>query len=80
MNANQIFNWLKAPRFMGGGADEDAVRFLPVKIVAPARHEVEHRSATGGRIEIELAGGHWLRISGAYDAEALARLIRGLSR
>ena len=31
------------------------------------------------RIEIELAGGHSLRISGAYDPDALARLIRGLS-
>jgi len=47
--------------------------------MAPARHEVERRSATGGQIEIELAGGHRLRISGVYDAEALARLIRGLS-
>ena len=79
MNANQIFNWLKDPRFMGGGLDEDDVRFLPVEIVATARHKVERRSATDGQIEIELAGGHRLRISGAYDAEALARLIRGLS-
>jgi len=26
-----------------------------------------------------LAGGHRMRISGSYDPEALARLIRGLS-
>ena len=32
-----------------------------------------------GTIEIDTAGGHRLRISGAYDPEALARLIRGLS-
>ena len=31
------------------------------------------------RIEIDLAGGHRMRISGGYDPEALARLIRGLS-
>jgi transposase len=31
------------------------------------------------RIEIELAGGHSLKISGAYDPDALARLIRGLN-
>ena len=79
VNANQIFNWLKDPRFMCGRADEDAGRVLPVEIVAPARHEVERRSSNDGQIEIELAGGHRLRISGAYDAEALARLIRGLS-
>ena len=28
---------------------------------------------------MELAGGHRLRITGACDPEALARLIRGLS-
>ena len=51
---------------------------LPVEIVdEPAR-----RNAVTGpenRIEIGLAGGHSLRITGSYDAEALARLIRGLS-
>ena len=34
---------------------------------------------TSGTIEIEVAGGHRLRISGHYDPEALARLIRGLT-
>ena len=29
--------------------------------------------------DLELAGGHSLRISGAYDPDALARLIRGLT-
>ena len=29
-----------------------------------------------GRIEIDIAGGHQLRIVGAYDPETLARLIR----
>ena len=33
----------------------------------------------GGCIDMELAGGHRLRITGSYDPEALARLIRGLS-
>jgi len=35
--------------------------------------------APAGMIEIDLAGGHRLRIVGRYDPEALARLIRGLS-
>jgi len=30
-------------------------------------------------IEIDIAGGHGLRIIGGHDPEALARLIRGLS-
>ena len=29
-------------------------------------------------IEIELSGGHRMGISGSYEPEALARLIRGL--
>ena len=48
VNANQLFSWLKEPRLMRGGLDEDGVRLLPVVIVAPARDEVERRSATGG--------------------------------
>jgi transposase len=35
--------------------------------------------AAESHIEIELAGGHRMRISGSYDPEALARLIRGLT-
>jgi hypothetical protein len=36
-------------------------------------------ACTTAGIEIELAGGHRMRISGGYDPEALARLIRGLT-
>jgi hypothetical protein len=36
-------------------------------------------SREANHIEIELAGGHRMRISAGYDPEALARLIRGLS-
>ncbi len=52
---------------------------MPVEIVGeddggrPAVHHCENR------IEIELTGGHNLKISGAYDPDALARLIRVLS-
>ena len=52
--------------------------FLAVEIVDHARHEAPRHNTTEGQIEFQLAGGHWLRISGAYDPEALARLIRGL--
>ena len=36
---------------MGGGSDEDTVRFLPVEIVTPARREAKRRSANGGLLE-----------------------------
>jgi len=52
--------------------------FLPVEIVAQTR-SAPAAPAAENHIEIELAGGHRMRISGRYDPEALARLIRGLS-
>ncbi len=52
--------------------------FLPVEIIADVRHEDAPPVVAGGRIEFDLAGGHRLTISGSYDPDALARLIRGL--
>ncbi len=57
--------------------------FLPVEIVDRTRDDdasvaIDPVPAVG-LIEIDIVGGHRLRISGAYDPEALARLIRGLS-
>ena len=81
MNANLIFAWLRDPRFAPAEAQAaaDAPCFLPVEIVAQVHHEDERRTSNDGQIEVDLAGGHRLRISGSYDPEALARLIRGLS-
>ncbi len=84
LNANVIFKWLRDPRF---APDPDAAStaepcFLPVEIVerpvyedAPSPGDARE---PGGTIEIDVAGGHRMRISGRYDPEALARLIRGL--
>lgn len=89
LNANVVFKWLRDPRFapettsaLEGSAAEDAF-FLPVEIVDRTRDDdagvaIDPVPAVG-IIEIDIAGGHRLRISGAYDPEALARLIRGLS-
>lgn len=77
VNANLVFTWLRDPRFADGGGDEVA-SFLPVEIVR-APELAAAPSPGDGRIEIELAGGHRLRIVGSYDPEALARLLRGLS-
>lgn len=82
VNANLVFTWLRDPRFVprepAEGSPEELGPFVPVQIVE--EHEWRH-PATGAqnRIEIDLAGGHRLRITGSYDPEALARLIRGLS-
>jgi len=82
VNANLIFKWLRDPRFAPDPASVPAsseeARFLPVEIVAEEQAPAAAPVAEN-RIEIELAGGHRMRISGSYDPEALARLIRGLS-
>ncbi len=81
LNANMIVKWLRDGRYAPGPAQAAVVtpRFLPVEIVGRAHLEESRPVNSDGQIEVELAGGHRLRISGAYDPEALARLIRGLS-
>ncbi|NGQ93137.1 transposase [Rhodobacter sp. HX-7-19] len=82
VNANLIFKWLRDPRYAPDRAALPSPamepRFLPVEIVAEAKAPVAVPAADN-HIEIELAGGHRMRISGSYDPEALARLIRGLT-
>lgn len=77
VNANLVFAWLRDPRFADAG-EEDVARFLPVQIVDAVKARPV-AATTENHIEIELAGGHRMRISGSYDPETLARLIRGLS-
>ncbi len=88
MNTNLIHKWLRDPKF---APDREIVevevaepsRFLPVEIVGRPQTKdtaptTDAKSAQGA-IEIDIAGGHRLRIIGGYDPEALAHLIRGLS-
>lgn len=77
VNANLVFAWLRDPRF-ADASSADVARFLPVEIVADAPKSFA-APAADSHIAIELAGGHRMRISGSYDPEALARLIRGLT-
>lgn len=78
-NTNLVFTWLRDPRFAPDKAAETTGSFLPVEIVAERGCPEPGTPAVENRIEIDLAGGHRLRITGPYDPEALARLIRGLS-
>jgi len=83
-NANLVFSWLRDPRFRPDeNVGKEQVGFLPVE-VNEERRDVRREigapaPASEGRIELDLAGGHRLRVVGAYDPEALARLIRGLA-
>jgi transposase len=84
LNANLIFKWLRDPRFAPNpdASPTEGPLFLPVEVERPVG---EDAAAWGDprdpscTIEIDLAGGHRMRISGRYDPEVLARLIRGLS-
>ena len=82
VNANLIFKWRRDPRYAPDpasmGPSSEGSRFLPVEIVEAVKAPPA-MTAAENRIEIELAGGHRMRISGRYDPEALARLIGGLS-
>ena len=78
VNANLVFKWLRDPRFWPG--EDDAARFLPVEIV-PDRVVPEFTAkASSGTIEITLRSGDRLNVSGAFDPDAVARLVRGLAR
>ena len=73
LNANQVFNWRR--RYGGAGG------FLPVAVVGsepPAPPAVSSAGDAAGEIEISLAGGHRVRLRGAFDADRVVRLLRGL--
>ncbi len=80
VNANQVFNWLKEPRFADAQPPDAEAHFLPVEIVDNGVAEASPLSVDcpAGQLEIEIAGGHRLRVNGAYDPDALASLIRRL--
>ena len=83
MNANLIFKWLKDPRSVPDVIESGAEpAFLPVEISpAVSRPEPAGSSGlgtTGGRTEIELAGGHRISAQGGFDPDLLARLLKGL--
>jgi transposase len=78
LNANMVFLWRGDPRF---GPGRDAPAFLPVE-VAPAGVSVAVEpvcSTSDSRIEITLASGHRLALIGAFDADIVLRLARGLA-
>ncbi len=71
LNNNLLFNWKR--RF---GVD---IAFLPVEVVPePAAPRVEP-AVSDGKIEIQLSNGHSLSVIGAFDPDAVSRLVRGLS-
>lgn len=88
MNTNLIHKCLRYPKFAPvpkiiEGEVAETRYFLPVEIVEGTQTKdpasTTDTKSTQSAIEIDISGGHQLRIVGGYDPEAPARLIRGLS-
>ena len=91
VNANLIFKWLRDPRFNPPPVEGLTLSFLPVEVVSEPSilgppvidtpvvdAPVIEAGATGSQIEIVLPRGRRISVSGAYDPDALCRLVRGL--
>ena len=72
LNNNLLFNWKR--RF---GVDP---AFLPVEVVPEPVVSIVKPEISDGKIEIRLPNGYSLSVTGAFDPDAVARLLRGLSR
>jgi transposase len=88
MNANLIHKWLRDPKFAAGleNVEEQVVEtpcFLPVEVVGrPETDDLSPAcevSSGHSAIEIDIAGGHRLKIKGSFCPDALALLIRKIS-
>lgn len=73
--ASLVFRWRREAGLAGKKcARKPATAFLPVALPAPA-HAAAAAGADRGLIEIELAGGRRLRVSGPVETEALRRVL-----
>jgi transposase len=82
MNANLIFKWLKDERYApdaGAVPEESEAVFLPVEVELATSPVPALATAPAGRIEIELSSGHRITAEGGFDADMLARLLKGLA-
>ena len=91
VNANLVFKCLRDPRFNPPPEDGLNASFLPVEVVAAPpvidrpiidapiiETPVISSGALASQVEIVLPTGHRINVNGAYDPDALCRLVRGL--
>ena len=76
VNANLVFKWLRDPRFARG---EEGCPFLPVEVISEPPRPAPDAATSESKIEISLSNGHRVCISGAFDPDAVSRVLRGLS-
>ncbi len=80
VNANLVFKWLRDPRICPADDVDEGLAFLPVEVVPELAAPNVDPAVLDSKIEIQLSNGHRLSVSGAFDPDAVARLLRGLSR
>ena len=82
VNANLVFKWSHDPRFCGPNDRVPvAPTFLPVEVSQNTSLPEAERICSGrpGKINIDLANGTHLEISGDYDLDVILRLAHGLA-
>ncbi len=82
-SAADLFKWPRDPLFTPTAIEDPAASFLPVEVVAaPAPPLIDppviDPKVSEAKIEISLSNGHHISVRGAYDPDALCRLVRGL--
>ena len=80
VNANLVFKWLRDDRFKPHADEEVSASFLPIEVVAEPAGPIVEPAARNAEIEIVLSNGHRLWVRGAFDPDAVSRLVQGLSR
>ena len=78
VNANLVFKWIRDPRFRPVDDVDEDLAFLPVEVLPEPVTPNVKPAGLDSKIEIQLSNGHRLSISGEFDPDAVARLLRGL--
>lgn len=87
VNANLVFRWRRDGRYEAPVDMREPAEFLPVTVAQDApvieqepetAPEAAASSGPAGVIRISLAGGHRVEISGGFDGESVAGLLKGL--
>ncbi len=80
VNANLVFKWIRDPRFCPVDDVDEDLAFLPVEVLPEPVAPIVKPAGLDSKIKIQLSNGDRLSISGTFDPDAVARLLRGLSR
>ena len=72
-NANMMFKWLRDPWFKT--VEDELPSFLPVEVLPEAAIGSGDTVALDSKIEITLSNGYSVSVTGAFDPDAVSRLV-----